>query len=117
MVTAGTRYHEISRITTWIKENYRTTVRLEDLANMAGMSPSSFHSHFKDLTTMTPLQFQKKLRLNQARKLMLTEKMDAASASFEVGYESASQFSREYRRHFGASPIKDIQALIQTTVE
>ena len=75
------------------------------------MSPSSLHFHFRQLTAMSPLQYQKWLRLNEARRLMLNERLDAASAAFQVGYESASQFSREYSRLFGSPPKRDIEIL------
>ena len=75
------------------------------------MSPSTFHQHFRALTAMSPLQYQKWLRLNEARRLMLMERLDAATAAFQVGYESPSQFSREYRRVFGAPPLRDITSL------
>jgi AraC-like DNA-binding protein len=75
------------------------------------MSPSAFHLHFKEVTTMSPLQYQKRLRLQEARRLMLGEGLDAGQASFRVGYESPSQFSREYRRLFGAPPRQDVAAL------
>jgi AraC-like DNA-binding protein len=79
------------------------------------MSVSSFHHHFKALTGMSPLQFQKQLRLGEARRLMLSEDLDAATAAYRVGYESASQFSREYGRQFGAPPMRDISALRRRT--
>jgi AraC-like DNA-binding protein len=83
---------------------------VEQLATIAGMSRSTLHHHFRVLTAMSPLQFQKQLRLRAARQHMLTNDLDAASAAFEVGYESASQFNREYRRFFGQPPIRDIRA-------
>ena len=76
------------------------------------MSPSRFHHHFRQLTAMSPLQFQKHLRLNEARRLMLTEQLDASTAAFNVGYESPSQFSREYSRQFGAPPRRDMERLL-----
>ena len=88
-------------------------LRTEDLARAALMSVSSLHQHFKALTGMSPLQFQKQLRLGEARRLMLSEHLDAASAAYRVGYESASQFSREYARQFGAPPMRDIAAVRQ----
>ncbi|MEH1900626.1 MAG: AraC family transcriptional regulator [Nostoc sp.] len=75
------------------------------------MSPSSFHHHFKSVTSMSPLQYQKQLRLLEARRLMLAENSDAANAAYQVGYESPSQFSREYSRMFGAPPVRDIERL------
>lgn len=117
LATTGSRSHQISRALDWMRENYTETIRVDDLADMAGMSPSSFHSHFRAMTAMTPLQFQKKLRLNEAKRLMLTESLDAATASFQVGYESPSQFSREYSRLFGAPPVKHIKILTQQVPE
>lgn len=88
--------------------NYCQTLRVEQLADVARMSPSSFHAHFKALTSMTPLQFQKQLRLLEARRLMVSEAANVAEASYKVGYESASQFSREYSRNFGIPPKQDV---------
>ena len=86
---------------------------MEAVAKLAGMSPSSFHRHFKAVTAMSPLQFQKRIRLNEARRLLLAGEGDAASAGFAVGYESASQFSREYSRLFGEPPRRDALRLRQ----
>lgn len=86
-------------------------MRVEDLAHQVKMSTSSFHQHFKQVTLMSPLQYQKQLRLLEARRLMLTEDRDATAAAYEVGYESPSQFSREYSRLFGAPPMRDIDRL------
>jgi AraC-like DNA-binding protein len=94
-----------------LKVNYTEILRIDDLASHVKMSPSSLHHHFRQLTAMSPLQYQKWLRLNEARRLMLNEDSDAASAAFEVGYESPSQFSREYTRLFGAPPKRDIEGL------
>jgi len=88
-------------------------LRIEDMATQASMSPSTFHHHFRALTAMSPLQYQKWLRLNEARRLMLIERLDAATAAFRVGYESPSQFSREYNRLFGNSPVRDITNMRQ----
>lgn len=99
---------KISKAITWIKNNYSEAIKVEELAKIAGMSPSSFHSHFKSLTNMSPLQYQKTLRLQEARNLMRSKLLDVSSASYEVGYASPSQFSREYSRYFGVSPIKDM---------
>jgi AraC-like DNA-binding protein len=96
--------------------NFAQPLRVEDLAAQASMSTSTFHHHFRALTAKSPLQYQKWLRLSEARRLMLVDNMDAATASFEVGYESPSQFSREYSRLFGNSPLKDITALRQEGV-
>ena len=102
---------KIAKTISWLKENYATTVRIEDLAAIAGMSPSSFYSHFKSITSMSPLQFQKTLRLQEARNLMITRRVDVSNASLQVGYASLSQFSREYSRLFGYPPSKDIAQL------
>jgi len=109
--------HQIARIIDWLKDNYTASLRIEDLAKQVSMSASSFHHHFKSLTAMTPLQFQKMLRLNEARKIMLTEPADASTVAFHVGYESVSQFNREYRRLFGAPPVRDIKKLREIPVE
>ena len=102
---------KVSKAITWLKDNYAKPVKMEDLAKIAGMSASSFHTHFKNVTDMSPLQFQKTLRLQEARSMMLTKMMDVSSASYGVGYSSPSQFSREYSRFFGISPAKDIANL------
>lgn len=94
-----------------LRENFTRSVRVEELAQAAGMSASSFHQHFKALTSMTPLQYQKQLRLLEARRLMLTDGANVSSAAYQVGYESASQFSREYARKFGAAPKRDATEL------
>lgn len=112
MATAGNYGHQIARAIEWLKNNFSESFRIEDLSSEVGMSVSSFHHHFRTVTTMTPLQYQKWLRLHKARHLMLMEQMDAASASYEVGYESASQFSREYSRLFGAPPLRDIRNIM-----
>ena len=96
---------------TWLRENFEKALNVDELASMAGMSRSTLHHHFRGLTAMSPLQFQKQLRLHTARQKMLTEELDAASAAFAVGYESPSQFNREYKRFFGKPPMRDVQAL------
>lgn len=98
----------------WLKAHYSEPLHVERLARETRMSPSALHRHFKAVTTMSPVQYQKLLRLHEARRLMLGEALDAAEASFKVGYESASQFSREYRRLFGAPPRRDIESLRTT---
>lgn len=115
IATAGNHSHQIARAIDWLKGNYNQSLRVDNLADQAGMSASTFHHHFREVTAMSPLQFQKKLRLNEARRLMLTERIDAATAAFEVGYESPSQFSREYSRMFGAPPLRDIKNLHQSS--
>lgn len=113
IASAGTQGNQIARAIDWLKSNFAEPLRIDDLASQVNMSPSTFHHHFRALTAMSPLQYQKWLRLNEARRLMLTERMDAASAAFQVGYESPSQFSREYNRLFGDSPLRDITNLRQ----
>lgn len=101
----------VGRAIAWIGKNFRERFSIEQLAAEVGMSPSSLHEHFRAVTAMTPLQFQKQLRLQDARSLMLVQDIDVATAAFRVGYESPSQFSREYRRHFGEPPARDIARL------
>lgn len=103
--------HRTAKAVNWLRENYEKALNVDDLASISGMSRSTLHHHFRSLTAMSPLQFQKQLRLHAARQKMLTEELDAASAAFEVGYESPSQFNREYKRFFGQPPMRDIQAL------
>jgi AraC-like DNA-binding protein len=98
----------IARAIERLKSHYAEALRIEDLAAAAHMSPSSLHQRFKAVTSMSPLQFQKQLRLQEARRLMLSEGLEAAAAGHRVGYESPSQFSREYRRLFGAPPRREI---------
>ena len=111
IAAAGSQSHQIAQAIAWLTQHYTRPLRIEHLAAQAHMSPSTFHQRFRALTAMSPLQYQKWLRLNEARRLMLTERLDAATAAFEVGYESPSQFSREYRRVFGAPPLRDIASL------
>lgn len=107
----GTRCNRIAGVTAWLREHYAEPVRIEELAEMAGMGVSTLHHHFKAVTRMSPLQYQKRIRLHEARRLLLTERVDAGTAAFRVGYETATQFSREYRRLFGNPPIRDIALL------
>ena len=111
IASVGSQGHRVAKAIDWLKANYAAAVRIDDLAARVQMSPSSLHQHFRQLTAMSPLQYQKWLRLNEARRLMLNEDLDAASAAFEVGYESPSQFSREYTRLFGAPPKRDVNGL------
>jgi AraC-like DNA-binding protein len=111
IATQGEQSQRTAKAVAWIRENYARPLRVEDLAEIAGMGVSTLHHHFRTLTAMSPLQYQKQLRLQAARGRMLMDGLDAASAAFEVGYESASQFSREYSRYFGQPPIRDIRAL------
>jgi AraC-like DNA-binding protein len=115
IASAGSQSHQISKAIDWLKGNFTHPLRIDDLATQVNMSTSTFHHHFRTLTAMSPLQYQKTLRLNEARRLMLAERVDAATAAFQVGYESPSQFSREYSRHFGAPPLRDITNLRQVS--
>jgi AraC-like DNA-binding protein len=108
---ADSKLQQISRAIRWIKRNYAEPFRIEAVAAEAGMSPSALHQHFKAVTAMSPLQFQKQLRLQEARRIILSQAVDAATAGYRVGYESPSQFSREYSRLFGAPPMRDIARL------
>ncbi len=112
LATAESRSNRVARAIGWLRANFHRTLRIEALADLAGMSASSFHHHFKSVTAMTPVQFQKKLRLHEARRLMLVEGMDAGSAGHEVGYQSPSQFSRDYSRFYGLPPLRDVSALL-----
>src|SRR3954452_13253971 len=111
IASAGAPAHRIARAVRWLKDHFADPLRVEALARHVGMSPSAFHLHFKGVTALSPLQYQKRLRLQEARRLMLGEGLDAAEAAFQVGYESPSQFGREYRRMFGTPPRKDVAAL------
>ena len=111
IATLGDQSHRTAKAIAWIKTNYAKPLRVEDLAQIAGMGLSTLHHHFRALTSMSPLQYQKQLRLQAARGRMLVDGLDAASAAFEVGYESASQFNREYSRLFGQPPMRDIRTL------
>lgn len=110
-VSVGTHSHNIAKVIDWVKINFTRPLTIDDLTKQACMSNSTFHHHFRSITAMSPLQYVKTLRLYEARRLMLTEDYDAASASYKVGYDSPSQFSREYKRQFGDSPQRDIKKL------
>jgi AraC-like DNA-binding protein len=105
------RVHRIAEAVSWIREHFAQPVTVEEMAASVHMSASSFHQHFKAVTTMSPLQYQKVLRLHEARRLMLFQKMDASDACHRVGYLSPSQFTREYGRFFGNAPTRDIARL------
>lgn len=107
------RLHRVSRAVSWVRSHFDKPLDVERLATLAHMSPSSFHQHFKAVTKLSPLQYQKALRLQEARRLMLLSKIDAGSAGRQVGYLSASQFTREYGRYFGNPPTKDIAQLLE----
>lgn len=111
LLAAGADTHRISKAIGHLRENFDQPLRIEDVARDLGMSVSGFHHHFKSVTAMSPLQFQKQIRLQEARRLMLGEDLDAASAGFRVGYEDPAYFSREYKKLFGAPPQRDIAKL------
>ncbi len=111
IATMADQSYRTAKAVAWLRENFEKALNVDELASRAGMSRSTLHHHFRGLTAMSPLQFQKRLRLQTARQKMLTEDFDAASAAFAVGYESPSQFNREYKRFFGNPPMRDIQAL------
>jgi AraC-like DNA-binding protein len=104
----------IARAVQRIRQDFEQPLRIEQLARDLGMSVSGFHAHFKAVTAMSPLQFQKQLRLQEARRLMLSENLDATSAAFRVGYNDASHFNREYKSVFGVPPMRDVQRLRDT---
>jgi len=105
------RLSNIRKAMAWLREHYAEPVRVEQLAAIAAMSPSVFHKHFKDVTALSPIQYQKHIRLHEARRRLSQAPLDAAGVAFSIGYESASQFSREYKRLFGASPVQDAKQL------
>jgi AraC-like DNA-binding protein len=110
---AESSVHRIAKAISWLRANFSQSMKVEELAELVHMSVSSFHEHFKSVTSMSPLHYQKVLRLQEARRLMLSTMMDAGTASQRVGYLSASQFSREYSRFFGSAPTRDIARLRQ----
>ena len=112
IATLGDQSHRTAKAIAWIAANYSKTLRVEELAEVASMGVSTLHHHFRMLTSMSPLQYQKQLRLQSARNLMLNNGRDAASAAFEVGYESPTQFNREYSRFFGQPPMRDVRVLL-----
>jgi len=117
IASAGSQSHQIARAIDWLKGNFSQPLSIDNLAAQVRMSSSTFHHHFRSMTALSPLQFQKQLRLQEARRLMLAERMDAAAAEFQVGYESPSQFIREYNRLFGAPPLRDITNLRQMAAD
>ena len=111
LLATGSPSHQIARAMAWLKQNFRRDVLMDELAATVHMSPSTFRQHFRGLTGMSPLQYQKQLRLQEARHLMLNQTLDASTTAARVGYESASQFSRDYSRLFGAPPQRDIKRM------
>ena len=116
LTTIGGQAHRIVKAVNKLREDFAKPLRIEDVAREIGMSVSGFHAHFKAVTAMSPPQFQKRLRLQEARRLMLTESLDAAEAGFQVGYDDASHFSREYKRLFGDPPLRDVHVLRELTL-
>lgn len=112
IATGQGRLAQISRAIEWIRLNFRDQLRVAEVAERAGMSVSTLHEHFKAMTRCTPLEFQKQLRLHEARRLVVVEGATAGTAGFAVGYDSPSQFSREYRRLFGAPPRRDVEQFL-----
>src|SRR5436190_10507631 len=111
LATFGGHAHRMVRAVEKFRMNFNKPLRIEEVARELGMSVSGFHAHFRAVTAMSPLQFQKQLRLQEARRLMLSEDLDAAEAGYRVGYDDASHFNREYKRHFGEPPMRDVERL------
>jgi len=111
VATSGSQGHQVSRAIDWLRQHYDEPLRIDELAARVNMSASSLHHHFRAITAMSPLQYQKQLRLHEARRLLLADQCDVATAAHRVGYESPSQFSREYSRAFGAPPLRDVAKL------
>lgn len=111
IASENSQTHRVTRAISWLNGNFEQPLRIDNLAREANLSVSTLHHRFKAVTAMSPLQYQKQLRLNEARRLMLIEGLDASAAGYRVGYESPSQFSREYSRLFGAPPVRDLARL------
>ena len=111
IASANSPANRVAKAIGWLREHYASPLRIETLAAHVGMSASSLHHHFSAIAAMTPMQYQKRLRLHEARRLMLVDGLDVGSAGYQVGYQSASQFSREYSRLHGRPPLRDVEAL------
>jgi AraC-like DNA-binding protein len=111
LAALGAGTHRIAEALDWLRRDFNQPLRIEEVARELGMSASGFHHHFRALTAMSPLQFQKQLRLQEARRLMLGEGLDAASAGYRVGYDDAAYFNREYKKLFGEPPMRDVERL------
>ena len=111
LATFGGQIHRMVRAVEKLRDSFDKPLQIEDVARELGMSLSGFHAHFRAVTAMSPLQFQKHLRLQEARRLMLSENLDAGEAGFRVGYEDQSHFSREYKRQFGEPPMRHVERL------
>jgi AraC-like DNA-binding protein len=116
LATFGEGSSPIARAVEWLRQDFDRPLRVEQLAHELGMSVSGFHQHFKAVTALSPLQFQKRLRLQEARRLMLSEDLDASSVAYRVGYQDASHFNREYKSLFGVPPKRDVQRLREETL-
>jgi AraC-like DNA-binding protein len=114
--TIGTQTNQISLAVNWLREHYRESLQVENLAHMVNMAPSTFHRHFQQVTTLSPVQFQKRLRLYEAERLMVLEGKNASTAALDVGYTSISQFNREYKRLYGEPPRRDVVKLLTAGV-
>jgi len=112
----GGNTHQIARAVDRLRKDFNQPLRIENIARELGMSVSSFHHHFKSVTAMSPLQFQKQLRLQEARRLMLGQNLDATSAAYRVGYDDSSHFNREYKRLFGTPPMRDVERLRESVI-
>lgn len=108
LCTLGTQSNQITRAVDWLKTNYQKPFKIEELAQYVHMAPTTFHRHFRKVTSVSPIQYQKNLRLHEARRLMISANETVANAAYAVGYESSTQFSREYKRFFGTSPKRDV---------
>jgi AraC-like DNA-binding protein len=115
LATVGGHAHRMVRAVAKLRENYDKPLRIEAVAKEMGMSASGFHAHFKAVTNLSPLQFQKQLRMQEARRLMLGQHLDAAEAGFRVGYDDPAYFSRDYKRHFGEPPMRDVERLRESS--
>ena len=114
LATFGGHAHRMVRAVKRLSDDFAKPLRVDAIAKELGMSASGFHAHFKAVTAMSPLQFQKSLRLQEARRLMISENLDAAVAGYKVGYEDPSYFSRDYKRHFGHPPVRDVERMRET---
>lgn len=108
LCTRGTQSNQITRAVDWLKDNFRKPFKIDELAKYVHMSPTTFHRHFRKVTSVSPIQYQKNLRLHEARRIMISDNETVANAAYAVGYESPTQFSREYKRFFGNPPKRDV---------
>jgi AraC-like DNA-binding protein len=116
LASFGGQAHRMVRAVQKLRDHFSEPLRIESIARELGMSQSGFHAHFKAVTAMSPLQFQKQIRLQEAKRLMLSENFDAAEAGYKVGYDDASHFSRDYKRHFGEPPMRNVERVREAAV-